>query len=189
MTGNIVRRRKVPGQEFFFCNDRIQAEIRTGKGELLKTAPGFGVLEQLALRQVFDQPAVGDQEVVIWQLFQFDPAHIFEDAILDFAAKLIDCKELQIDCAAMPVVVANMRYARPDRCLDAQFFIELASQRRLRTFAGLNLASGELPLKRHRLIGPALADQDLVPAQHQCSRHQAQSIVARALHTTANRVS
>ena len=64
-------------------------------------------LQQLARRQVADQPAVGGQEVVAGKVFELDPAHLVIDAALDLAGELMHGKELQIDGAAMAVVVAD----------------------------------------------------------------------------------
>ena len=42
----------------------------------------------------------------------------------------------------------------------AELFFELARQRRDRRLAGLDLAAGEFPEQRHRLIGASLGQED-----------------------------
>ena len=81
-------------------------------------------------------------------------------------------EELQVDGASMAVVVANVGDAGSDFGGDAELFIELACQRLLRAFAGLDLAAGKLPLQGHGLVGPALADQHFAAADDERGRHK-----------------
>jgi hypothetical protein len=67
------------------------------------------------------------------------------------------------------IVVANVRDFGPDGGLDAELFIEFAGEGLLGTFAGLDLASGELPLKGHGLIGAALTDENFAAADDEGS--------------------
>jgi len=57
----------------------------------------------------------------------------------------MDGKELQIDGAAMAVVVADMRDRGADGRLDNPILIQLAGQCLFGGFASLDLAAGELP--------------------------------------------
>ena len=130
-------------------------------------------LQQLARRQVADQPVVGGQELIIGKVFEADPAHLLIDAGLDLAGELMHGKELQIDGAAMAVVVADVRDARANGGADAEFLVQFADECLLGAFAGLDLAAGKLPLQRHRLIRTALTDQDFAAAHDECGRHKA----------------
>jgi hypothetical protein len=134
-------------------------------------------LEKLALRQIFDQTAIGNQEVVRGKLLKLDPANVFEDLIFNLALELVDRKELQVYRTAVSIVVPDTGDALADFGGDAELFIEFAGQGFFRTLAGLDLAAGKLPLQGHRLVWAALADQDLIAAQHQCRYDQAQGIL------------
>src|ERR1035441_6472433 len=103
----------------------------------LRRLPHRWGLQQLARRQVADQPAVGGQELVIGKVFEADPAHLLIDAALDLAGELMNGKELQIDGAAMAVVVAYAGDAEADGGANAEFFVQFAGQRLLGAFAGL----------------------------------------------------
>ena len=73
-----------------------------------------GGLQQFTRRQVADQPTVGGQELVIGKLFEANPAHLLIDAALDLAGELMHGKKLQIDGAAMTVVMADAGDAGAD---------------------------------------------------------------------------
>ena len=81
---------------------------------------------------------------------------------------------MQIDGAAVTIVVANVGNARPNFCVNPQLFLEFASKGLFRTFALFDLAAGKLPLQRHRLIGTALADQDKALANQQPCNDEAE---------------
>ncbi len=133
------------------------------------------------MRQVADEIAVGGEEVVLRQLFEPDPAQVIEDAVFQLACELIDGEELQIDGAAVAIVVADLRDAAADGGGDAELFIELAGEGDLGAFAGLDFAAGTLPLERHGLIGAALADEDFIAAQHEGRNDETQRGRAREL--------
>ncbi len=59
----------------------------------------------------------------------------------------------------MPVDERRGRQAR-DIGVDQQFLAQLADQRRLRRFARLDLAAGELPQAAHILFGRALLHEN-----------------------------
>ena len=130
-------------------------------------------LQQLSRRQIANQPPVGCEELVVCQLFELGPAHLVEDAVVDFAGELVHRKELQVDCAAVTVVVANADDARADNCLDAELFIQLPRKCLLGAFPRLDLAAGKLPLQGHGLVWAALPDQHLPGAQNESGRHKA----------------
>jgi hypothetical protein len=101
------------------------------------------------------------------------------DAALDLAGELMHGKELQVDSAAMAVVVADVGDVGANGCANPQFLIQFAGQRLLRALAGLDLAAGKLPQQRHRLIGTALADQHQAITNDQGRRHKAQRRTGR----------
>jgi len=83
------------------------------------TGADEGWLEKLALGEIANEVAVRCEEIVSGKVFEADPAHVVEDAILELAGKLIDGEELQVDGTAVTVVVANLRDSGADRRSDA----------------------------------------------------------------------
>ena len=71
-------------------------------------------LKQFAGGEIADEAAVGGEEVITGEVAQITPAQIVEDVVGDFARKLVDGEELQIDCAAVAVGVPHMRDERAD---------------------------------------------------------------------------
>jgi len=130
------------------------------------------LLEQLAGGEVFDEIAVGGEEVVAGQIFELDPLDLLEDAVFDLAGELFDGEELEIDGAAVAVVVADVGDPGADLSGDTELLIELAGEGLLGTFAGLDLAAGKLPLQGHGLVGAPLADEHLAGPDHQSGCHQ-----------------
>ena len=90
-----------------------------------------------------------------------------EDLVFELAFEGGDGEKLQVDGAAVAVVMADVGDARADFCVDSEFFLEFASKGLFRAFAMLDFAAGKLPLQRHRLIGASLADQDSSVANQQ----------------------
>jgi hypothetical protein len=117
------------------------------------------LLEKFAGGEVADQAAVGGQEVVPGKFFELDPFELVEDLVLEFALERGDGEELQVDCAAVAVVVANVGDARADGGANSEFFLKLPREGLLRSFALFDFAAGELPLQCHGLIGAPLTDQ------------------------------
>ena len=122
------------------------------------------MLKELAAGEVFDEVAVGGEEVVVGEIFEAGPNHLGEDAVLEVAGEVADGEELEVDGAAVAVVVAEMGDAGADGGFDGQFLAQLAGQGLLGGLAGFDLAAGEFPLQGHGLIGAALADKDLAAA-------------------------
>jgi hypothetical protein len=135
---------------------------------------GYIGLEQFAGGKVADESAVGGEEFVLGKFFEPDPLQLVEDFVLQLALEGWHGEELQIDCSTMAVVVADTGYALSDLCVDAQFFIEFASEGLFGAFTLLNFAAGKLPLQRHRLVGAALADQDQSIANEQTCHNKAE---------------
>ena len=115
--------------------------------------------------QIAYKPAVGCQKVVAGQIFELGPAHLLKDAVHNLPGELVHREELQVDCAAMAVIVANVRDAAADGGLDAKFLVQFAGQGLFGAFARLNLAAGKLA---------ALPNQDLGAAHNQCGRDKSQ---------------
>ena len=124
-------------------------------------------LEQLAGGEVADEAAVGGQEVVIWQVFEFGPADFLVDVVDDFPGELVNGEELEIDGAAMAVVVADVGDMGADNGGYAEFLVEFSGQGLLGAFAGLDFTAGKLPLRGHGLVGAALPDEDFTAAYDQ----------------------
>ena len=127
------------------------------------------------MREVPDQSTVRSQKVEVRQVFQANPTHVVEDHIAQLAAELVNRKELEIDCAAMPVIVAYVSHSGTDDCVDAELFIQLPDQCLLGALSWLNFATRELPLQGHRLIGSSLTDEDLFASKHEGCNDQSQS--------------
>jgi len=83
-------------------------------------------------------------------------------------------EELEVNGAAVAVVVADVRDAWADGGVDAEFFVEFAGEGLFWTFAGLYFAAGKFPLEGHWLVGASLADEDAAAAEHECCYDQAQ---------------
>jgi hypothetical protein len=124
-------------------------------------------LEQFAGREVADQAAVGGEEFVVGEFIKFDPLELMKDLILEFALEGAHCEELQVNCAAMTVIMPDVRDARSNYGVNAQLFLEFAKQSLFGAFALLNFATGKLPLEGHGLVGAALADKDKTVANQQ----------------------
>jgi len=135
---------------------------------------GFVSLQQLARGQIADKASVGGQEVVAGEVLEAYPADLLVDLVVDFAGELVDGKELQVDGAAMTVVVADPSNRTANGGLYAELFVQFAGQCLLRAFAGFDFATRKLPQRCHRLIGAALTDQNLSAAYNQGSRHKAE---------------
>jgi len=103
-------------------------------------------LQQFPSRQVADEVAIGRKKVVTGQVGQLAPAQIVKNPVGDFAAKLMHCKELQIDRAPAPIGMAHARDSGADLGVDAQFFVKLAGQGLLGSLPRLHFAARELPL-------------------------------------------
>lgn len=133
-----------------------------------------GDLEQLAFGEVADEAEIGGEKVVFREVAEVDPADFVVDVALDFAGEFADDKKLQVDGAAMTVVVADAGNGGADDAMDAQFFVELAGEGLLGTFAGLDFAAGKLPFEGHNLVGAALADKHLIIANDERGGDKAQ---------------
>src|SRR5580698_6689859 len=88
----------------------------------------------------------------------------------------MDGKELQIDRAAVAVGVPHVGDERTYGCSDAQFFFKFADECLFRAFPGLHFAAGKFPLEGHRLIGPALANENLIAAKNESGDHIAHGL-------------
>ncbi len=143
---------------------------------------GCRELEELAVGEVADEGVVGGEEVVVGETDDGAPEHLLEDGdfVGGLAAVVADEEEFDFDGAAVAVGVADGGDAVADGGVDAELFGELAGEGFDGGFAGLNFATGELPLEAHGLIGAALADEDLglgaFAAQDQCGNDAAQGL-------------
>lgn len=131
-------------------------------------------LEQLAGCKIPNQSSVSGKKIVGWQVLEPDPAYLLVDVVDDLSVEFAHGEELQIDCAAVAVVVANPRDRWTNTGVDAKLFGELAGQRLLGAFSGLDLTSRKLPHRGHRLIGTTLPDQHLTVANNQRRGYKSQ---------------
>jgi hypothetical protein len=83
-------------------------------------------------------------------------------------------KKLQVDCAAVAVVVADVGDTWADYCLDAELFIELSREGLLGAFSGFDFSAWKLPLKGHGLVWTPLADEHFACAQDESGSHKAE---------------
>lgn len=123
---------------------------------------------------------VGGEEVEVGEGVERGPADFVVDAVGELALEAADGEELEIDGAAVAVVVADVGDEGADGGVDAEFFVELAAEGLLGGFSGLDFASGKLPLEAHGLIGAALTDENGVSTQDQRGRHIADGLVGVA---------
>jgi hypothetical protein len=137
-------------------------------------------LEQFSGGEVADEAAVGGEEVVVGKFFELDPLKLLENLVFEFAFEGSHGIELQVDCAAMAIVVADVGDVRADGGADAELFIEFASEGLFGAFTGFNFAPGEFPLQGHRLVGTALTDQDETITNQQRCDNEAEGRSRRA---------
>ncbi len=120
-----------------------------------------GVLQELACRQILNEPAIRSQEVVSRQILELDPLELVKDAIDQIAGELVHREELQINGAAVAIVMPDVGHTSADLRGNAEFLVQLARQGLFCALAGLDLSPGKLPLQSHRLVRTALANQNL----------------------------
>ena len=135
----------------------------------------FCSLEQFAGGEVADEAAVCGEEFVGGEVLKADPANLLVDLVVDRAGELVDSKELQVDGAAVAVVVADAGDGLANGGLDAEFFRKFAGEGLLRTFTGFDFSAGKLPQQGHGLIGAPLPDEDLSLAHDEGGRDKTQS--------------
>ena len=123
--------------------------------------------QQLSGSQVANQSTIRSQKVILRQIFKPHPAELLKDPVFQLSCELVHGEKLQVDCAAMTIVVADVGDARADAGLDPEFLVQFAGQGLLRALSRLDLAPRKLPLQPHRLIGTPLADQHLTAANDQ----------------------
>lgn len=128
--------------------------------------------EQLAFREIADESEIGGEKVVFRQVAELNPAHLVKDLVLDFAGELPDGEELQINCAAVPVIVANADYGMAYDGVNAQFFLKLAGQRLLRALTIFDFPAGEFPFKRHHLVRAPLTNENLAVTNDKSGRYK-----------------
>ena len=78
--------------------------------------------------EVADEVDVCGQEVIFWQAGEGGPEHRVEDAILKLAVKMVNDVELQVDCSAIAVTVADVGDLSADGSIYAKFFIQLTGK-------------------------------------------------------------
>lgn len=140
---------------------------------------GCGGSEQLTLGEIADEAEVGGEEVVFGQVAELDPAHFVEDVVLNVASEFAHREELQVDGAAVSIVMAHAGYSGANDGLNTQFFVQLAGECLLGAFAGLNFATGKLPFQGHHLVRTALADKNLTLANDERGGYEAQGRTGR----------
>ncbi len=95
--------------------------------------------------------------------------------VLNLTVKLADGEELEIDGAAMAIIVADSSDRGTDNRLDTQFFAQFACQCLLCAFARFDFAARKLPFERHHLVATALADEDLALTHNEARSYEAKS--------------
>jgi len=121
----------------------------------------LGVLKELACRQILNEAAIRRQEVVSRQILELDPLELVKDAIDQIAGKLVYREELQINGAAVAIVMPDVGHSSADLCGNTEFLVQLARQCLFCALTGLDFPPGELPLQSHGLVRTALANQNL----------------------------
>jgi len=129
-------------------------------------------LKQLSGGKIANQSAVGSKKIVAWQIFKAHPFELGKDLVLEFAFKGVDCKKLQIDGAAVAIVMADVCDAPANGGFDSELFVQFPSKGLFRTLASLDLAAGKLPLQGHRLIGASLAYEHFAAANEKARSNE-----------------
>jgi hypothetical protein len=80
-------------------------------------------LKEAAFGEIADQAEVGGEEIVAGEGWKWGPADLIEDAVVEVALEVVDDEELQVDGAAVAVLVAYTGYATANGGGDAQLFI------------------------------------------------------------------
>lgn len=124
-------------------------------------------LEEFAGGQVFDQAAIGGEELIFGEFFEFHPLELVEDFVFEFSLERGYRVKLKINGAAVAIVVADMGDMGTYGCANAQFLFEFARECLLGAFTLLDLAARKLPLQGHGLVGTPLADEDPTFANEQ----------------------
>ena len=131
-------------------------------------------LQQLPGCEVTNQSTIRGQKVVLEQILKPHPAELLKDPVFQLAGELVYGKELQVDCTAMTIVVADVGDARANAGLDPELFVQFAGQGLLRAFSLLNFAARKFPLQPHWLVRAPLADQHFTAADDQRRRNKSQ---------------
>jgi hypothetical protein len=129
-------------------------------------------LKQFACRQVLNEISIGCEEIVPGEIFKLDPADLLVNLVIDLAREFIHCKELQVDGAAVSVVVPYARHRCTNQRCDSELFSKLAGERLLSAFSRFDLATRELPLQSHGLIGATLPNKNFAPTQNESGRNK-----------------
>ena len=88
----------------------------------------MGALQQLAGGQIADEASVGGKEVVVGKVFEAGPADLVVDAVDDFAGEFMHGEKLQVNGAAMAIVVADVGNAGADDGVNAKLFFQFPGQ-------------------------------------------------------------
>jgi len=130
-----------------------------------------GELEEFAGGETADEFLVGIEEVEGGEAGALDPPYVAKDAVLQFILEAVNGVEMQVDGVAVGVGMEDASDLGADFGEDAELFFQFAAQGLRRRFSGLDLAAGEFPLERERLVLSALTAEDFVFAQNECRHH------------------
>src|SRR5215469_10509392 len=133
-----------------------------------KPAPPLN--SNLPFCQLLNERNISFEKIVIQHFLPRRPTNVAENSILDFARIALHQIEVQLDSVAILVPMTNGRHLRPNRGANPKFLFQLPTERVFRPFLRLNLAAGEFPLQRHRLMPRPLADENLVSVDNE-GRH------------------
>jgi hypothetical protein len=121
--------------------------------------------EQLPRSQFPDQSAIRRQKLILRQVFQPRPQHLRINLVVQFAVKFPHHKKLQVNRAAVPVIMADVRHPGPHLGGDTYLLLQLSYEGLLGALPRLDLAPREFPLQCHRLVRTALTNQHF-PTPH-----------------------
>jgi len=121
-------------------------------------------MQQLASRQIPHQPMISRQKVILRQVFHPLPPNLVKNPILQVSTVTINQEKLQRDHPAVAIRMLNLCHRRTNLGVNPELFIQLTKQSLLAGLSRLHLATRKLPLERHRMLRPALTNQQPIPA-------------------------
>src|SRR4029453_6195783 len=116
-------------------------------------------LDDLSVCQIAHEWQIGFEKVEGGKLKPLCPSHFTEDAVFNFALISQNREKSEFHGAATFVFVSKASDFVANGRDNPKLFLNLTTQRIPPLFTFFDLAAGELPLQRHRLMARALANK------------------------------
>lgn len=124
-----------------------------------QVSPVFHLTGKLAAGETSNKVEIAFKEIEFRESAEVSPADLLEHLGLRLAAEDSNQEEQDMDAAAAWVIVFIAGQFGSHFGFDVQLLAELANERLLRRFAGLDFAAGKLPFQRVAIGFPSLAQQ------------------------------